>query len=91
MRDLAAEGWTEQATPLEGGDVRCEVCSEATPADELVPESFQRVEGASDPGDMAAIVAFECPHCSAHDVLVVKYGPDATAADADVLSALPTH
>src|SRR5207248_2358885 len=90
-RGLAAEGWTEQATPLEGGEVRCETCAEVTPAEELVVEAFQRVEGASDPGDMAAVIAFECPHCSAHDVLIVKYGPDASAADADVVAALPTR
>jgi len=51
-------------------------------------DSLGRIEGASDPGDMAAVVAFTCPHCDAKDVLVLKYGPDATAADADVLLGL---
>jgi hypothetical protein len=69
--------------------VRCEVCGQETPADELAVDSFARLEGASDPGDMAAVVALTCPHCDARDVLVVRYGPEASAADADVLVALP--
>jgi hypothetical protein len=69
--------------------VRCEVCGEETPADELAVDSLARLEGASDPGDMAAVIAMTCPHCDAKDVLVVRYGPEASIADADVLSALP--
>ena len=88
---MAEQGWAEQATPLEGGEVRCEVCGDTTPADELVIETFQRVEGASDPAEMAAIMTFACPPCDAHDVLIVKYGPDASVADADVLEALPNR
>jgi hypothetical protein len=90
MNQLAAEGWTEQATPLAGGEVRCEVCSQTSPAGELAVDEIERVEGASDPGDMVAVVPFACPHCGAHDVLVVKYGPGASEADADVLEALNT-
>lgn len=48
-----------------------------------------RVEGASDPDDMAAVVAVVCPRCSAKDALVLGYGPAASGADADVLLALP--
>jgi hypothetical protein len=51
--------------------------------------ALARVEGASDPDDMAAVVAVTCPRCSARATLVVKYGPEASAADADVLLALP--
>jgi hypothetical protein len=36
------------------------------------------------------VIPVECPHCGAHDVLVLKYGPDASEADADVLAALNT-
>jgi len=85
---LAEDGWAEQATPLEGGNVRCEVCGQETPADELAVDSLCRLEGASDPGDMAAVVAVTCPHCDAKDVLVLRYGPEASIADADVLLGL---
>jgi hypothetical protein len=87
---LAAEGWTEQATPLPGGEVRCEACGATTPADEFAVDEIQRVEGASDPDEMAAVIPLECPHCGAHDLLVVQYGPEASEADADVLAALQT-
>lgn len=86
---LAAEGWAEQATPLDGGLVRCEACGEASPASELEVHALSRVEGASDPADMAAVVAVVCPRCSTKDTLVLAYGPSASAADADVLLALP--
>lgn len=52
-------------------------------------DSLSRVEGASDPGDMAAVVALTCPRCSRGSVLVLTYGPEASAADGDVLLALP--
>jgi hypothetical protein len=87
---LAADGWTGQATPLAGGAVRCETCGESTQADQLGDVTMQRVEGASDPDDMAAVVPLECPRCNARDVLVLKYGPEASEADADVLTALST-
>ena len=88
--ELAERGWSEQATPLEGGLVRCETCGQSSGADEIGIDELCRVEGASDPGDMAIVVAFACPHCDTRDALVLKYGPDASAADADVLAALST-
>ena len=86
---LAEQGWSEQATPLEGALIRCEACGQTSPADEVGVDSLHRVEGASDPDDMAAVVAITCPHCGSLDALVLTYGPEASAADADVLLALP--
>ena len=86
---LAERGWSEQATPLEDGVVRCETCRQTSDAGEIGVDVLHRVEGASDPDDMAIVVAFACPHCDTRDVLVLKYGPSASAADADVLTALP--
>lgn len=87
--ELAERGWSCQATPLEGGLVRCERCGKETAAAELQVDSLHRVEGASDPDDMAAVVAVTCPSCSAQGALVLTYGPEASSADADVLLALP--
>ena len=86
---LAEQGWSEQATPLEGALIRCEPCGQTSPADEVGVDSLHRVEGASDPDDMAVVVAITCPHCGSQDALVLTYGPEASAADADVLLALP--
>ena len=85
---LAAEGWECQITPLEGGRVRCEGCSEEFDAASLVVDSFSRVEGASDPDDMAAVIAVTCG-CGSKGALVLAYGPEASGADSDVLLALP--
>ena len=87
--DLAERGWTCQSTPVEGGSVRCESCGESAPAAEVQVDSLYRVEGASDPDDMAAVVAVTCPRCAAKGALVLKYGPEASGAAADVLLALP--
>jgi hypothetical protein len=65
------------------------VCCDTTPAADLPIDSLYRIEGASDPGDMAIVVAFTCPHCSSQDTMVLRYGPEASAEDADVLVALP--
>lgn len=76
-------------TPVEGGLVRCESCGESVEAAGVRVDSLHRVEGASDPDDMAVVVAVTCPNCGAKGALVLKYGPDASGADADVVLALP--
>jgi hypothetical protein len=50
--------------------------------------SLRRMEGASDPGDMMAVVAIECPSCQAQGTLVLGFGPAASAEDSDVLLVL---
>lgn len=86
---LAEQGWDAQATPLEGGLVRNEADGSTVAAPSLTVDSIHRVEGASDPGDMAFVAAVTFPEGGTRATLVVKYGPDATAADSDVLLALP--
>jgi hypothetical protein len=73
---------------LAGALVRCEPCGTELPAADLPTEGLQRLEGASDPADMAAVVTFRCPNCEAGDVLVLAYGPNASGEEADVLAAL---
>jgi hypothetical protein len=50
--------------------------------------SLRRLEGASDPDDMVAIVAITCPNCAAQGTVVLGYGPMATLQDAEVLKEL---
>jgi hypothetical protein len=66
------------------GQVSCGNCHVATPARRFAVESLRRLEGASDPDDMVAIVATACPVCGADGTLVLGYGPSASAVDADV-------
>ena len=50
--------------------------------------SLRRLEGASDPDDMFAVVAITCPACSSKGTLILGFGPTAPAEDGDVLAAL---
>lgn len=88
-RLLDEQGWGAQATPLEDGRVRDEEAGLVVDATEVVVDSVHRVEGASDPGDMAVVAGITFPESGTRATLVLQYGPDASAADADVLLALP--
>jgi hypothetical protein len=69
--------------------VRCATCGVESPASSLTVDGLHRLEGASDPDDMAAVVAVTCPACNARAALVLQYGPAASVDDTDVLEALP--
>jgi hypothetical protein len=74
--------------PSETGRLRCETCHEEFAADAPVVTELRRLEGASDPDDMLAVAALECPRCSTRGSLVLNYGPTATPEDAAVLLGL---
>lgn len=68
--------------------VRCSTCHRhLLPGPIHVAETW-RFEGASDPDDEAVVLAFTCPRCQTGGVLVCAYGPDAPAAEAEVMAAL---
>lgn len=88
LRDLAAEGYAGDLVAREGGDVLCRACGEASPAAAYASAGLRRLEGASDPADMAAVAALTCPRCQSKGALVLRYGPEAGVEDGDVLAAL---
>jgi hypothetical protein len=51
-------------------------------------ERLERLEGASDPDEMLAVCAVECPECQAHGTLVLTYGPETTFEDGRILPRL---
>lgn len=68
--------------------IRCGVChADSDPAD-LELDALKRVEGASDPADMAAVLALTCKACGAKGTAVVRYGPEAGPEDDEVVRAL---
>ena len=70
------------------GTIRCTTCGHIwEPSPEQVLAE-RRLEGASDPDDMALVVALECPSCSTRGALELGYGPTASEVDADVVLAL---
>lgn len=88
VRALETRGYTAQMVPRPGGLVRCSQCHTERPAHEFGLESLCRTEGASDPDDMAAVVALVCPTCGAHGTAALHYGPEASPEEADVLRLL---
>jgi hypothetical protein len=85
---FTAQGWSSQFAARAGGIVECESCRHAIPAVDVPVLELRRLEGASDPDDMLAVVAVECPNCGLRGSLVLNYGPTATEEDAAVLLGL---
>jgi hypothetical protein len=79
------EGWDGELRVVEGGAVECATCHTTTPAEEVVVHSLRRLEGASDPADMTAVLAVSCEHCGERGAVVVRYGPEASADEATLL------
>ena len=81
-------GWSSQFAARAAGVVECESCHHSTAAADVPVLELRRLEGASDPDDMLAVVAVECPVCGLRGSLVLNYGPTATAEDTAVLLGL---
>jgi hypothetical protein len=97
---IAREGFTGQfmaRTPdasTQAGRIECASCHTEFPADAATVTELRRLEGASDPDEMLAVVALTCPNCATRGALVLNYGPVATIEDAAALLGLdrpPEH
>lgn len=88
-RRLDQQGFGGQFGAREGAQVLCFTCHEEFAADLLDADGARRVEGESDPSDMAIVVPVTCPHCSTDGALSLQYGPMAGVEESDVLAALP--
>lgn len=86
--DLDTSHGDAQFGALEGGSVRCFTCHQSFAADTVDASSLTRLEGASDPADMVAVVPVVCPNCDATGSMVLHFGAQASAEEADVLVAL---
>lgn len=89
LRALRDQGITGDLQARDGGRIDCGRCGGTIDAGELLDVRQRRLEGVSDPADMMLVVTGRCPGCDAHGALVLSYGPEASAADAAVLDALP--
>jgi hypothetical protein len=69
----------------DAGTVECLTCRTVSPAQDVRVDALLRLEGASDPDDMLAVVALVCPHCATRGSLVVNYGPLGDAQEDVVL------
>ncbi len=82
------KGAKGQFTARPDAMLECHECDEVEPAVQAPLLALHRFEGASDPSDMAALAAIECPACGAWGTIALSYGPEASAEDAALLEAL---
>jgi hypothetical protein len=82
------QGWSSQFAARSEGIVECESCHHRMAAAEVPVLELRRLEGASDPDDMLAVVAVQCRNCGLRGSLVLNYGPTATEEDTSVLLGL---
>ena len=88
LRQFEQEGFTGQFAVHDGAMLLCLACREEHPASDVAMSALRRTEGASDPADMAAVVALTCPSCGSRGTVTLQFGPEAPAGEADVLLAL---
>jgi len=88
LESFAADGWTENMSATEEGEVRCPNCDTVSPAEDVALDRLRRLEGASDPDDMMAVLAVTCPSCGARGAVVAHFGPNASEGDVLLLQAL---
>jgi hypothetical protein len=88
LAGLRDSGYDAQFSVTDDGDLCCRSCDRcATPADVQLDE-LRRLEGASDPADMVAVLAVRCPSCEARGTAVVRYGPEAEVGHSILLRHL---
>lgn len=88
MQELLARlnesGYAGQFDPLDAGHLRCSSCEKSVNVDDLDVTLARRLEGASDPDDMATVFAALCPVCRSGGTVVLGYGPNASELDGDL-------
>jgi hypothetical protein len=92
LEDLATDGFGTEFTPGprdQPGTITCGSCGQHSDAASFVVAQVRRLEGASDPDEMALIAALRCPVCATGGALVLSYGPEVTETDAGILERLP--
>lgn len=85
--ELSAGGFDGQFQALTEGRLRCLTCRSVFSVEGHRAQDTRRVEGASDPDDMAIIIPLVCPVCATPGTLTAHYGPGASEEEASVLQA----
>jgi hypothetical protein len=85
LADLREEGFTHDVRVTEDGQLCCRDCGHCVAAEDMELLTLRRVEGASDPGDEAAVLGLRCGGCGELGVAIVRYGPEAGPGDVIVL------
>ena len=88
LRQFEQEGFSGQFQAVEGPALLCLTCRHESPISSVDANRITRLEGASDPSDMLAVIPVECAECGTKGTLVSNFGPEATIEEADLLTAL---
>jgi len=88
LEAYAQGGFTSSFVVTDDSQLECIECGRVSSPAAVSMSSLRRLEGASDPDDMVAIVALTCPSCGSKGTLVLGFGPMATVQDSDVLKTL---
>jgi len=82
------DGGGGQFQVVADGEIVCLTCRNRFGSDTQHADDIDRLEGASDPADMAMVLPVTCPHCATAGTLVLRYGPEASEDEADLLVRL---
>ena len=88
LEAYAHGGFRSSFVVTDDSQLECVECATVSPPTSVSMSSLRRLEGASDPDDMVAVVAITCPACNARGTAVLGFGPMATVQDSDVLQGL---
>ena len=88
LATFAADGFTQDMFVTSDAMVRCGACHHDTAPTDLVLNRMRRVEGESDPADMAGVLGITCTICGAKGAVVLRFGPEAEAQDDAVWLAI---
>jgi len=89
LDELRRQGYDGDFVIREGPVVCCRGCDHCVEPEQLQIDVFRRLEGASEPDEMSAILAVTCPQCVDKGTLMVAYGTNASELEADLLTRLP--
>jgi hypothetical protein len=90
LKALRARGYAADFGVTAEGLLRSQRCGHDHAPEDAIVESTARFEGASNPDDQAVVFGLRCRTCGERGILVAAYGPTATAAEAAVITALPS-
>ena len=82
------DGFAADVIVHEDGQLCCRGCEHCVAPEDMDLLAIRRIEGASDPGDEAAVLGLRCAGCGDLGVAIVRYGPEAGPGDEAVLKAV---
>jgi hypothetical protein len=85
LQGCAEEGFDGDFFVTEDAKIRCGACRHDAEPSGFELHGLRRLEGASDPADMAAVLCLVCPACGHRGTAVVRFGPESEPWEDDVL------